>query len=308
MINVVTGIIVIIIIFSIGFYFTLRNHWPQNTPAVLSAIAMKIAVPSLAIISIYDHFTPELLHGSVFYLLIIALNMILLFLTGKVFSKLLHLTDGKKSIFEISFMFQNAVFVGLPVIEVTFGHEGFPYLFTFYLVSMTMFWSLGAHQITKASQQKNKESSLKRIINPGTVGVVIGCLFVELRLTIPVFFYNAFRYLSALCVPLALLMIGSNLSSFAHGFPKIHKDELVMLCAKFIISPLYMFTLLNIFGVEGLAFKVFLLISALPCHTQTSILSEYYQVESAYAAKLVGLSTFVSLFTIPVFAWLVLGL
>jgi predicted permease len=56
--------------------------------------------------------------------------------------------------------------------------------------------------------------------------------------------------------------------------------------------------------VEGLAFQVFMLTATMPCHMQTSILAEYYEVESEYASKLVSLSTLVCLVTIPLYATL----
>jgi hypothetical protein len=298
---------VIFLIFAVGFFFTLRKLWPLNTTSVLSVIVVKIAAPALAVISISDRFTPELLRSSAFHLLILVLYMILLFLTGKLFSKLLRLSEGKKHVFEIHFTFSNTIFIGLPINQIVFGNEGLPYIFTFFLVSLTMFWSLGAYELSKGSPLQSKEFSLKKIINPAFVAVIIGCILVGADLTIPVALDQSLRYLAALCVPLSLLVIGANLVFFANGIPKIYKDEWLILIAKFIISPLYMFLLLNVFGVGGLAFKVFMLTATMPCHMQTTILAQYYEVEGAYAAKLVSISTLVSLVTIPIFAALLLA-
>jgi len=306
MIDGIYSVIVIFLIFSVGVLFTIRKLWPQNTPAVLSAIVVKIAVPALVVISITDRFTPELLRGSAKSLLVIALYMALLFLTGKIFSKAFHLPAGKKHVYEISFIFANAVYIGLPVNQLVLGADSLPYLFTFYLVSITVFWTIGAHELAKASPLQIKGFSFKRIMNPAFVSVLIACILVETQISIPVFLDSALRYLSALAVPLALLVIGSNLVFFTSGIPKIYKDEWFILCAKFIISPLYMYALLSIFGIKGMAFKVFLLTATMPCHTQTAILAELYEVESAYASKLVSISTLASLITIPFFTSIIL--
>ena len=300
------SVVVIFLIFALSFFFTYKKLWPLNTASVLSVIVVKIAAPSLAAVSIYDHFTPELIRQSVFHLLIIVIYMCLLFLTGKIFSKAFRLSEGKKHVFEVNFMFSNAIFIGLPINEIVFGPKALPYLFVFYLVSLSLFWSVGAYELAKASPNKPEGFSLKKIVNPGFAGVIIGCLLVETELTLPGVLDSALRYTSALCVPLSLLVIGSNLVFFAHGIPRIYKDEWAVLGAKFIIGPLYMLALLKIFGVDGLAFKVLMLTSSMPCHMQTSILAEYYEVESAYASKLVSISTLASLITIPVFATLLL--
>ena len=301
MINGIISVIVIFLIFSVGFWFTYRKIWPESTTSVLSVIVVKIGAPALAIYSISDRFTQELLRASVSHLFILLLYTLLLFLTGKVFSKIMHLKEGKKSVFEVTFTFSNTIFIGLPINEIVFGHDGLPYLFTFYLITLTTFWSLGAYELAKASPLEAKGFSLRRLFSPGLIGVLIGFALVQFNWSIPLVFDSALRYLGALCVPLSLLVIGANLVVFAKGIPRITKDEFIILVGKFIISPIYMFILLHLFHVEGLAFQVFMFTSTMPCHMQTSILAEFYNVESEYASKLVSLSTLICLVTIPIY-------
>jgi len=301
MINGIISVIVIFLIFGVGFWFSLRKTWPANTPSVLSFLVVKIAAPTLAIISISDRFTKELLRASAFNLLILLFYSILLYLTAKVLSKVMHLKDGKKTVFEVTFTFNNTIFIGLPINQIVFGNDGLPYLFTFYIITLAGFWSLGAFEIAKASPLHSGGFSLKKIFSPGLIGVLIGGALVQLNWSIPLVFDTALSYLGNLTVPLSLLVIGANLVAFTKGIPKITVDEVLILAGKFIISPLYMFLLLHFFHIEGLAFQVFMLTSTMPCHMQTSILAEYYGVEGVYASKLVSLSTLVCLITIPLY-------
>lgn len=66
-----------------------------------------------------------------------------------------------------------------------------------------------------------------------------------------------------------------------------------------------MLGLLKLFGVTGMPFYVFLLAATMPCHMQTSILAQHYKVEPVYASKLVGLSTLLSIVTIPCYTALI---
>jgi len=304
MINGIISVIVIFLIFSVGFLFSYRNTWPSNTPSVLSFLVVRAAAPALAIISISDRFTKDLLHTSAYHLLILLLYTVLLFLSGKVLSRLLHLESEKRTVFEVTFTFSNTIFIGLPINEIVFGNEGLPYLFTFYIITLAGFWSIGAYELAKASPMHANGFSPKKILSPGLIGVLIGGVLVELNLTLPVALESALRYLGNLTVPLSLLVIGANLVAFTKGLSRITIDEAVILISKFIISPLYMLILLRLFHVEGLAFRVFMLTSAMPCHMQTSILAEYYKVEGPYASKLVSLSTMVCLITIPIYVTL----
>jgi Predicted permeases len=304
MINGIISVIVIFLIFGVGFWFNFRKTWPENTPAVLSFLVVKAAAPALAIISISDRFTRELIRASALNLLILLLYTVLLFLTGKILSRFLRLKAGKKTVFEVTFTFSNTIFIGLPINEIVFGSKGLPYLFTFYLITLAGFWSLGAYELAKASPLHSNRFSLKKIFSPGLVGVLIGGALVQLDLSIPTALDATLRYLGNLTVPLSLLVIGANLVVFTKGFQKITADEWIILAAKFIISPLYMLILLHFFHVEGLAFRVFMLTSTMPCHMQTSILAEYYEVEGPYASKLVSLSTLICLITIPIYVTL----
>ncbi len=309
MINGIYSVLTIFIILSIGYFFTYKKLWPETTGSVFSTVCVKIAAPALAVISISDRFTSELLRQSLFYLCIILFYTFLLFLTGKVLSKLLGLQSGKKTIFEVTFTFSNTIFIGLPINEIVFGQAGLPYLFVFYIVTLTTFWSLGAYEISKASSidQIQKTNPLKKIINPGLIGVLIGFLLVEFSLKIPYVLDLSLRYMGGLCVPLSILAIGANMVSFSKKSLKISKDELFILLGKFLLSPIYMYILLRFFHVDGLAFQVFMLTATMPCHMQTSILAEYYNVEKAYAAKLVSLSTLVCFITIPLYVSFILA-
>lgn len=51
----------------------------------------------------------------------------------------MNLPKKKKAVLQHHFTFNNSMFIGLPIISIIFGHDGLPYLFTFYLVTITLF-------------------------------------------------------------------------------------------------------------------------------------------------------------------------
>ncbi|MDR3295006.1 MAG: AEC family transporter [Clostridiales Family XIII bacterium] len=300
MISGIMSVIVIFLIFAVGFSFTVKKIWPANTNAVLSVIVVKIAAPCLAVTALSDRLTPELLRDSLFLILLDAAHVALLYAAGKGLSRLLRLTGGRRTVFEVTFTFSNTIFIGLPVNQIVFGQEGLPFLFTYYIITLAGFWSVGNYEIARASKLHESGFSLKKIINPGLVGVILGAAIVELQIVLPAPLHTALSYLASICVPLSLLVIGSNLSGFAKGFTRPKLDEAVIMAGKFVLSPLLMFLLLRVAGVAGLPFRVLMLASSMPCHMQTSISAQYYGVEGEYATRLVSFSTLLCLITIPV--------
>lgn len=307
MINGLISVLVVFILLGVGFFFTKTKRWPDNTNRIFSITVISIAAPSLAIISIENRFTPALLHSSVINLLMITASVFIMFLLGKLLSHILKLDKKKKAVFETTFTFNNTMFIGLPINQIVFGNEGLPYLFTFYLVTIILFWSLGAVTLCKASDMGQKAFSWKKIFSPGLIGVLIGCALVELEWHLPVIFETALTYLGNMCVPLSLLVIGSNLAkSIQGGLPRITPDMVVIMIGKFIVHPLIIWGICALLGITGIPMKVFILTASLPCHAQTAIMAEYYQLEGKYASNLVSLSTLISLVTIPFYAAMLL--
>ena len=307
MINGLISVLVVFVILAVGYYFTVREKWPDNTNKVFSIVVVQIAAPALAVASIENRFTPDMLRAAVWNLLIIVGSILLMYAVGRVVSKILKLPRAKRAVFITTFTFNNTMFIGLPINQIVFGHDGLPYLFTFYLVTIVMFWSLGAYTLCKASDTGGKSFSIKKIFSPGLIGVLIGCALVELEWKLPTILETSLTYLGDICVPLSLLVIGSNLAkSMKHGLQRITLDQIIILIGKFVLHPLIIWGAFTLFGVGGLPLKVFILTASLPCHAQTAIVSEFYNLEGEYASNLVSLSTLISLVTIPVYASILL--
>jgi predicted permease len=285
----------------LGFFLAYKKLWPEQTPAVLSMIVVRVAAPCLALTSIVNNFDRSMLFDSLVLLLIAALHISILYIAGKGFAKLLKLNTKKEVIFKLMFSFANVIFIGLPVNEIIFGNACLPFLFVFYAVILALFWGFGANRIASvAHEKKTLTSKIINIFNPGFIAVLIGIPLACLGLHLPGVLDISLTYLSKLTVPLSLLFVGANLIFIAKGMPKLHLDDIFILLGKFVISPLLMFAMLKIAGVSGTAFGVFMLSSAMPCHMQTAILAGHYNVEPEYASRLIGLTTLASIVVIPV--------
>ena len=307
MINGLISVLVVFVILAVGYYFTVREKWPDNTNQVFSIVVVQIAAPALAVVSIENRITPSIQSAAVWNLLIIVGRILLMYAVGRVVSKILKLPRAKRAVFITTFTFNNTMFIGLPINQIVFGHDGLPYLFTFYLVTIVMFWSLGAYTLCKASGTGGKSFSVKKIFSPGLIGVLFGCPLVEVEWKVPTILETSLTYLGDICVPLSLLVIGSNLAkSMKHGLQRITLDQIIIMIGKFVLHPLIIWGAFSLFGVGGLPLKVFILTASLPCHAQTAIVSVFYNLEGEYASNLVSLSTLISLVTIPVYASILL--
>ena len=137
MLNGILSVFIIFIIFCIGFWFTYKKYWPENTSTVLSVIVVKIAAPALAVIGLYDRFSKELFKATLLYLMIIIAYTLLLYLTGKILARLMKLQGGRKTVFEVTFTFSNTIFIGLPIKAIVIGKHRINDISIFWFTSKT---------------------------------------------------------------------------------------------------------------------------------------------------------------------------
>jgi predicted permease len=195
MLNGIISVLVVFIILGVGYFFTKKEKWPDNTNKVFSTAVIQIAAPALAITSIENRFTPELLKASFWNLLIITGSVLIMHLLGKFLGHALKLGKKKNAVFVTTFTFNNSMFIGLPIISIVFGQDGLPYLFTFYLVTISLFWSLGAYTLCHASDIGGKSFSIKKIFSPGLIGVMIGCILAGTSTHLPTILETSLTYL-----------------------------------------------------------------------------------------------------------------
>ena len=72
-----------------------------------------------------------------------------------------------------------------------------------------------------------------------------------------------------------------------------------------MITPLIVIVVASFLPIPELMKKVFVIQSALPAMTQTTLMAKLYGADAEYAAVLVSATTIVALFAIPVYMVLV---
>ena len=95
MINGLISVLVVFVILAVGYYFTVREKC-DNTNQVFSIVVVQIAAPALAVVSIENRFTPDMLRAAVWNLLIIVGSILLMYAVGRVVSKILKLPRAEQ--------------------------------------------------------------------------------------------------------------------------------------------------------------------------------------------------------------------
>jgi hypothetical protein len=128
--------------------------------------------------------------------------------------------------------------------------------------------------------------------NPLILACVAGILYGRLRIPFPVFLDNAFRLLSLVALPMALISIGGSLK--VQQLKGNLQEALAAALMKLVLLPLLGYAFLTVFQVKGIPFQVGMIFFALPTSTATYILSSQLHSELDTASAGIVVSTLLS--------------
>lgn len=280
-----------------------RAGWINGeTGSAISKLVMYISLPCYMIWNITDTFDRDKFLTLVGGILIPVLSMSMAYLISIAVGKAIKVPKGHIGIFRSVFFCSNTIFIGLPVNLALFGEKSVQYVLLYYIVNTTFFWTIGAFEISrdgKGAASLFSKATLKRITSPALLGFITAIILVLLRIKLPQFAMTSMKYLGNLTTPLALIFIGLVLSSVKLSQFKFNREILLILIGRFVVSPLLVILLLRLIHVPDLMGDVFIIQSAMPAMTNTSIVAKEYSADYEFASVVTVITTIVSITVIP---------
>ena len=253
--------------------------------------------------------SPEILRNSVI-IIIISLTLILtMLLLAYFFSRFLSMNHEQKSVFIPHNAFGNVLYFGFPVVSALFGEIGLFYASIYAFVSIMLLWTIGVYLITRKGGMGFRRS-LKNMINPNSVAIILGFILFLLDIKIPDMIVEPFISLGGTTIYLSMLYIGALL-----GLMKIKgvfTNGLVYLTSfnKTLLFPILFILLFSVFrnnmlsGIDPLILSVVIVEAAMPCMANIVIIAKMYKVDDHLATANVFISTVMSIITLPFIYWL----
>jgi len=293
----------------LAFKFKILSDSSKN---VIEKLVFYITLPLLIITKVSSlEITPVIIQNSGlvigFTYLIIAIQIGF----GNLSAKLLKLPKGQAVIHSLHTFLGNIVFLGFPLLDALFpGGEAMLYAALYQLVMNTVLWTYG---ISKLNPEKGKKRivSLKKLLNPNTIALVIGLLMMIFRLRLPEMINYPLAGLGNTTMYLAMLYIGILLakSKILSMFRK--KDVLILSFNKLLLLPILLIVLfrflLNLFSInmDQIAFSVIILEAAMPCMTILVILAKRFGADDEKAMEDFVVSTILSILSLPLVIYLI---
>jgi predicted permease len=218
--------------------------------------------------------------------------------------------EDKKRLMRFAAVFSNAGFIALPLaqalIDTPESHEGALYAAVYLAVFNIALWTWGYADMSGETSGMNWK---KILLNPGIIGVALGLIFFtsplyvtvggEAGLRLPAVVAGAISALSALNLPLPMLMVGFYLgkSDLIAAF----KDGWSYLCIalRLLVFPLATLGVLYLCGVRGNVLLVSVIGACAPVGATATIFAAKFDRDTELSVRLVSLSTILSMVTMP---------
>lgn len=205
---------------------------------------------------------------------------------------------------QFAFIFNNATFLGYPIISTTFGEEGIiPYCGFIIAFNLALF-SYGIWLFKRADF---KHFLKKTLLNPNIIAVLLGMLVFLFHAELPTVLTSSVKYVAGATTPLSLLCIGYMLSEAK--LKKVIRSWrlLVISLIQLLLAPTLTFFLLKLIGFPSEVVIVCTLIQALPTATSLGLFAEKYGGRVEESSELVVISTLCSVLTLPLMVAILFG-
>lgn len=268
----------------------------------LSSFLLKVVTPCTIMESFFRPFDLEMLRS----LLIVTAAALLYHIVGVVLAKFLIRggEEATRRVLQFGAVFGNCGYMGLPLQQVLFGDYGVFCGGTFIAVYNLVQWTYGLVIISG----DRKQISLRKLVNPGIVGVTAGVLVFLFSVELPSVISMPISYLSALNVPIPMFISGYFLSKADLKTIWKHTVYYKTIILRLLVLPLLGILALSLTQLNPVLRGSLVVDMAVPVAAATTMFSAQYGQDSETAANLVSVSTVLSIVTLPLLVGFAQGL
>ncbi|MBR0133850.1 AEC family transporter [Candidatus Saccharibacteria bacterium] len=294
----------IAIILVLGFLLGKFKLISPKTNKDLVNLLLTVFMPAslfLAFPAAYDDKTSGLFKSGLIAGVLVMLTLIIV--SYLIFNKKLYKKEKQRSAAQFALIFNNATFLGYPIIASTFGEQGIiPYCGFIIAFNIALF-SYGVYLFRHKIDLK---LIISVITNPNIIAVILGVVVFFTGFKIPQFTRDAVQFTGNATTALSIICVGYMLSNAK--FTKLIKKWKLMLTAllQLIVGPLVTWGLLSVLQFPQEVIVVCTLIQALPTATSLGLFASKYGGDETEASELVTISTLLSIATMPAMVSLLL--
>lgn len=282
-----------------GVVFSRSKAVTENWIDILNKYALKIGLPALVIASLM-----RIAPGAVDFRFI-AINsvyfvaaMLLAYPVARIF----RLSKQVRSALFLVFSYGNVAYLGIPVLQNSYGEAALPlagvissvYIFWMLTLGVTLVELHSDHRMTAREFIKNQ------LGNPLMLSVIIGLVLVSLKIELPAVVNETIRLFAGSVTAVVLFSLGIFLGLHRTGSLRDWGAAFLYSLVILLVLPFAFYIVVKNTGLSELQLKSTILEAAMPLGLTPYALATQYKLETSLIARIVVVSTMLSLITVPI--------
>ena len=292
MIAALKEIFFLLVFFMIGFTLCRTKLVKSEHSKALSTLIVYGFLPATIIRSFTKNFT--IANISTYGLLLLVATVLLLVNIGLsfLFAKLFGREPYEKAVYRYSSIIPNGN-LGYGFSEGLLGTVGVLHFSIFNIPNCVYCYTFGYALLTK------QKLSLKKLLNPVTIAMVLGCILGLLPFDLPDVLQTLLDKAAACTIPLCMVVIGIVISDFK--ILKLFSNWRAVLFAliRMVALPLVLRFLLPLLPLEQIVIQMAVLLYALPCGMNSILFAKMVDEDVHFGAELVLVSNVIAIVSIP---------
>ena len=297
--------VIFIVLMFLGYYYARKKIIGPDFAKSGSKLTMDVFMSASVINSVLVN-PPQLSGGELaLTLLILSIGLSLSYIVSAVLVRVLPGKRKDAAVLELLMAVPNTMFIGLPVIQEVLGSEA---VFYVALSSLPFNLFLYSYGVLRLKGGKGAKINFKDFFCIPLLATVVSTVIFLLRIDMPLVVDELVSTMSAATMPLSMLVIGASLGSIKPADAFRSKHAYLVSAARLIICPLVVYFVMGLFISDPMLLFTLTILSGCPSAVVVSVLAIQYGHDAVYASKGVLLSTVFSMLTIPVMAYLLVGI
>lgn len=276
-----------------GYILTKTKVLSADARKPLSNLLINFILPCNIITSFMMEFNQKIMMDCLAILLVsICIQIFVIFASKYFYPKT---ESSKMPVLRYGTIVSNAGFMGNPIAQGLYGDLGLLYASIYLIPLRAVMWSFG---VTCFTGTKGKGVLKKILTHPCIVAVLIGMVLMLTQFQLPKGIEQTLRYAGNANTALSMIVIGNILA-------EVKASEILDLKAwwfclvRLAIIPLLVLIGCQLTETDELVKQVSVVLAGMPGAATTAILAAKYDSDAHFAAKIVFLSTLLSMLSVP---------
>lgn len=288
---------------AIGFYLFKRKVLNEDINKRLSTIILDITSPALILSSAAT--VGEGSEDEVLLLLVTGIAAYAILVTGSVLvAKVLRVPKDCVGVYRCMIIFANTSFMGYPVVSALYGNNAIFYTTIFHFGFNVLFYTYATYIMAKDAGQVSKFEP-KRLLNSGVIAAVLAVVIYFAKIPMPDVILEPLSFVGNVTMPLSMIIIGSNMASYALGDVFKEKRMYFLAIIRLVIVPTLAFIIMRCITDDPISIGVVTTTLGMPVAAMVAMGSSSYEKQGKIGSISVILTTLCSIVTIPLNAMIV---